>query len=171
VSNVQLQYNQCLGQDSNRIHPNTTLQGHSYHNLRGTQCIQFCYVIFCISDFFHITQFFWRFNVNCKTVCSISCCVRISVFQNCKTHYCGYCLLSYNVLHKDDVSEEFAASTFIVEVKPHGRNSWDIGTMRPGPTGKASFPCIYLNTTPCVGCGVRGVKIPPFPIVALYGSE
>jgi hypothetical protein len=61
------------------------------------------------------------------------------------------------VLYKDDVSEESAASNFIVEVKPHGGNSSDIGTMRPGPTGKASFPGVYLNSTPRVGCGVTGV--------------
>jgi len=64
---------------------------------------------------------------------------------------------SYNVLYKVDVSEESAASTLIVEVKPHGGNTADIGTMRPGPAGKASFPCVYLNTTPRVGCGVTGV--------------
>jgi len=63
------------------------------------------------------------------------------------------------MLYKDDVSEESAASTFIVEVKPQGRNSSDIVTMRPGPTGKASFSCVYLNTTPRVGCGDTGVKI------------
>lgn len=61
------------------------------------------------------------------------------------------------MLCKDDVLEEFAASTFIVEVKPHGGSRSDIGTMRPGPTGKASFPCVFLNTTPRVGCGVTGV--------------
>jgi hypothetical protein len=29
--------------------------------------------------------------------------------------------------------------------------------MRPGPAGKASFRCVYLNTTPRVKCGVTGV--------------
>jgi hypothetical protein len=153
VSNVQPQYNQCLDQDSNRVHPNTNLQGHSYHNLIGASCIQFCYVIFYISDFFHVTQFFWRFSVNCKIVCFISCCVRISVSQNCKTHYCGYCLLKY-------VSWRFGGICYL---HFHRRseatrgNTSDIGTMRPGPAGKASFPCVYLNTTPRVGCGVTGV--------------
>jgi len=65
--------------------------------------------------------------------------------------------IHHNVLYKDDVSEEFAASTFIVEVKPYGGNSSDIGTMRPGPTGKARFPCVYLITTSRVGCGVTSV--------------